>query len=49
MWYDASGWHAPENLGGAVVGAVNAVSWGYMRIDIFAEGTNAGLMHKWYA
>jgi hypothetical protein len=47
IWYDANGWHAAEDLGGSLNGAVSAVSWGPDRIDIFAQGTNGNLWHKW--
>jgi len=47
-WWDGS-WHDWENLGGVIVGAPGAVSWGPNRIDCFAAGTNNHMFHKWWS
>jgi hypothetical protein len=36
MWFDASGWHGFERLGGNLVSAPAAASWGPGRIDVVA-------------
>ena len=47
-WYE-NGWSGWESLGGVLVSAPAAVSWGPNRIDCFAAGTDSALWHKWWA
>ena len=39
------GW---ESLGGVIVSAPQAVSWGANRLDIFALGTDQAVWHRWW-
>jgi sialidase-1 len=41
-------WSNWENLGGVLVEAPGAVSWGNNRIDVFVPGTNNHMYHKWW-
>ena len=47
-WWDGGAWRGWENLGGTIISAPAAVSWGPNRIDTFAIGTNSRLYHKWW-
>jgi hypothetical protein len=40
-----SGW---EKLGGQLTSSPSACSWGGVRIDVFAKGTDNALWHKWF-
>ncbi len=41
-------WSDWESLGGDLGSSPAAVSWAENRIDVFAEGTNAHLLHTWF-
>ena len=41
-------WHEWEAFDGAIASAPAAASWEENRIDCFARGTDASLMHKWW-
>ncbi|MDQ6631931.1 MAG: sialidase, partial [Verrucomicrobiota bacterium] len=47
-WYDNTGWHAYENLGGILTSPPASVSWNSVKIDVFARGTDNGLLHRWF-
>ncbi|MCL4251969.1 MAG: DUF346 domain-containing protein [Anaerolineae bacterium] len=41
-------WSDWESLGGALQGDVGVCAWAHERLDVFAQGTNNELLHKWY-
>jgi IPT/TIG domain/Repeat of unknown function (DUF346) len=57
-WWDGSGWNGWEGLGGVLSSDPGGVSWGppdrrvgpppAHRIDLFVQGTDTGLWHKWF-
>ena len=54
-WWNGSSWSGFENLGapGTFSGAFlksdpSAVSWGFNRIDVFGQGPDAAMWHRWW-
>ena len=47
-WWNGSRWSDWENLGGTLIAAPSAVSWGPNRIDTFALGTSSRLYRRYY-
>lgn len=47
-WFDISGWHEWESLGGQLTSSPSAISWGSGRIDVFARWSNNTLQHRWF-
>lgn len=48
IWWDGSGWHGWESLGGKLTATPACVSWGANRIDCFAIGLNGAMWHRWW-
>ncbi len=45
-WWDGSGWHGPQNLGGAILtNSPSVVSWAANRLDVFSIGADGNLYH----
>jgi hypothetical protein len=49
--YNNNAWSSWTSLGGQLAANTGpaACSWGADRLDVFVQGTNGGLYHKWYA
>jgi hypothetical protein len=41
-------WGGWESLGGVITSPPTAVSWGSDRLDLFANGTDSALWHRWW-
>jgi len=47
-WHEKETWHDWQTLGGTFKGGPAAVSWGTHRIDVFVQGTNDHIGHRWW-
>ena len=45
MAWNGSSWSGWNRLGGVLIAAVEAVSWGPNRLDVFGIGTDSALYH----
>ena len=45
---DPASWGGWESLGGILISPPQVVSWGPDRLDVFAQGTDHALWHRWW-
>ncbi len=48
LWAALAGAFAFQSLGGTVASGAGVASWGTNRLDVFAQGTDDTLVHKWW-
>jgi hypothetical protein len=48
VWWDSTGWHGWEPLGGILTSDPATVASGPTQVDVFARGTDEGLWHRYW-